>query len=116
MAIQAAPFSVEPASFIRDVFFYLVAASALFYVYLSAEIYLWQAVGFVVFYLFFVGFVFYMDYFSVEEKREREFELEMGSVQREEVLKDFQDGKHELSNGGLLSKVCEWYVPDSSIM
>jgi len=30
-------------------------------VYLSAEIFLWQAVGFVVFYLFFVGFVFYMD-------------------------------------------------------
>ncbi|MQL73811.1 hypothetical protein Taro_006173 [Colocasia esculenta] len=61
VAIYAAPFSVDPAPFVRDVFFYLVAASALFYVYLSAEIYLWQALGFVLFYVFFVGFVFRMD-------------------------------------------------------
>lgn len=61
VAIYAAPFSVDPAPFIRDVFFYLVAASGLFYVYLSAEIYLWQAVGFVLFYVFFVWFVFRMD-------------------------------------------------------
>nr|XP_029154484.1 cation/calcium exchanger 5-like [Arachis hypogaea] len=33
----------------------------LFYVYLSAEIFLWQAIGFVGFYAFFVGLVFYMD-------------------------------------------------------
>ncbi|CAA7399988.1 unnamed protein product [Spirodela intermedia] len=66
VAIYAAPFSVNPAPFIRDVFFYLVAASGLFYVYLSAEIYLWQAVGFVLFYVFFVWFVFRMDS-AVEE-------------------------------------------------
>lgn len=41
--------------------FYLTAALFLFYVYLSAEIFLWQAIGFVGFYLFFVGFVFWMD-------------------------------------------------------
>jgi Ca2+/Na+ antiporter len=112
VTIQAAPFSVNPASFVRDVFFYLIAASALFYVYLSAEIYLWQAVGFVLFYLFFVGFVFYMDYFSVEEQnRERGVELEMGSAENEEVSKDFEEGKYDFSTGGLLRKVCEWYVP-----
>ncbi|CAH1436802.1 unnamed protein product [Lactuca virosa] len=61
VAIYAAPFAVSPAPFIRDVLFYLTAALFLFYVYLSAEIYLWQAVGFVGFYLFFVGFVFWMD-------------------------------------------------------
>ncbi|KAL5061011.1 hypothetical protein RYX36_032615 [Vicia faba] len=61
VAIYAAPFSVDPAPFVRDVLFYLTAAMFLFYVYLSAEIFLWQAVGFVAFYLFFVGFVFYMD-------------------------------------------------------
>ncbi|KAK2983034.1 hypothetical protein RJ640_028531 [Escallonia rubra] len=61
VAIYAAPFSVDPAPFVRDVFFYLVAALFLFTVYLGAEIYLWQAVGFVGFYLFFVGFVFWMD-------------------------------------------------------
>ncbi|KAF8707112.1 hypothetical protein HU200_030345 [Digitaria exilis] len=61
VALIAAPFAVPPASFARDVFFYLVAASGLFYVYLSAEIFLWQAVGLVLFYVFFVGLVFYMD-------------------------------------------------------
>ncbi|CAO2145567.1 unnamed protein product [Urochloa humidicola] len=60
VALIAAPFAVPPAPFARDVFFYLVAASALFYVYLSAEIFLWQAMGLVLFYLF-VGLVFYMD-------------------------------------------------------
>lgn len=61
VAIYAAPFAVSPAPFIRDVLFYLTAALFLFYVYLSAEIFLWQAAGFVGFYLFFVGFVFWMD-------------------------------------------------------
>ncbi|KAJ7954264.1 Cation/calcium exchanger like [Quillaja saponaria] len=61
VAIYAAPFSVDPTPFVRDILFYLIAALFLFYVYLSSEIFLWQAVGFVGFYLFFVGFVFYMD-------------------------------------------------------
>lgn len=61
VAIYAAPFAVSPAPFVRDVLFYLTAALFMFYVYLSAEIYLWQAIGFVAFYLFFVGFVFWMD-------------------------------------------------------
>lgn len=61
VAIYAAPFAVDPAPFVRDVMFYLTAALFLFYVYLSAEIFLWQAIGFVAFYLFFVGFVFWMD-------------------------------------------------------
>ncbi|KAJ1689029.1 hypothetical protein LUZ63_013184 [Rhynchospora breviuscula] len=107
VAIQAAPFPLKPAPFVRDVFFYLIAALALFYIYLSAEIYLWQAAGFILFYLFFVGFVFYMDYLSVEENRERGVELEMGSVDREEVLKEFEEGKDKIRNGGLLSKVTQ---------
>ncbi|RCV36488.1 hypothetical protein SETIT_7G323000v2 [Setaria italica] len=61
VALIAAPFAVPPAPFARDVFFYLLAASGLFYIYLSAEIFLWQAVGLVLFYVFFVGLVFYMD-------------------------------------------------------
>ncbi|CAL1393544.1 unnamed protein product [Linum trigynum] len=61
VAIYAAPFSVDPGSFVRDVGFYLVAAMSLFYVYLSGEISFWQAAGFVGFYLFFVGIVFWMD-------------------------------------------------------
>ncbi|KAF3945506.1 hypothetical protein CMV_028123 [Castanea mollissima] len=62
VAIYAAPFSLNPVTFVRDVLFYLVAALFLFYVYLSAEIFLWQAVGFVGFYVFFVGIVFWMDF------------------------------------------------------
>ncbi|WCJ43188.1 Cation/calcium exchanger 5 [Euphorbia peplus] len=61
VAIYAAPFSVDPSSFVRDVGFYLVAALFLFYVYLSGEITFWQAVGFVGFYVFFVGIVFWTD-------------------------------------------------------
>lgn len=66
VAIYAAPFSVDPVPFVRDVLFYLIAALSLFYVYLSAEIYLWQAIGFVGFYVFFVGIVFWMDLGLVE--------------------------------------------------
>lgn len=62
VAIYAAPFPVDAASFVRDVLFYLIAASFLFYVYLSGEIFVWQAIGFVGFYIFFVGFVFWMDF------------------------------------------------------
>uniref|UniRef100_A0A5B7C2L7 Putative cation/calcium exchanger 5 n=1 Tax=Davidia involucrata TaxID=16924 RepID=A0A5B7C2L7_DAVIN len=62
VAIYAAPFSVDPAPFVRDVLFYFIAALFLFYAYLSAEIFLWQAIGFVGFYLFFVGIVFWMDF------------------------------------------------------
>ncbi|CAH9145188.1 unnamed protein product [Cuscuta epithymum] len=62
VAIYAAPFAVDPAPFVRDVMFYLTAAMFLFYVYLSAEIFLWQAIGFVGFYLFFVVIVFWMDF------------------------------------------------------
>ncbi|KAI4301819.1 hypothetical protein L6164_035061 [Bauhinia variegata] len=70
VAIYAAPFSVDPAPFVRDVLFYLTAALFLFYVYLSAEIFLWQAIGFVAFYLFFVGFVFYMD-LGMSDRRDK---------------------------------------------
>lgn len=73
VALYAAPFAVDPAPFVRDVMFYLTAAFFLFYVYLSAEIFLWQAVGFVGFYLFFVGIVFYMDlgYSSIGEEKSK---------------------------------------------
>ncbi|KAK7258838.1 hypothetical protein RIF29_24426 [Crotalaria pallida] len=69
VAIHAAPFSLDPAPFVRDVMFYLTAALFLFYVYLSAEIFLWQAVAFVGFYVFFVGFVFYMDLGIGQDRR-----------------------------------------------
>ncbi|XP_078446873.1 cation exchanger 11 isoform X1 [Wolffia australiana] len=85
VAINASPFSVQPASFVRDAFFYLVAASALFYVYLSAEIYLWQALGFVLFYVFFVWVVFRMDSACGEEDG---VEILAGEVEIEKGLRD----------------------------
>ncbi|GAB2277504.1 Cation/calcium exchanger 5 [Dionaea muscipula] len=61
VGIYTAPFGVDPGPFVRDVMFYLIAALFLFYVYLSGEIYVWQAIGFVGYYFLFVGFVFWMD-------------------------------------------------------
>lgn len=61
VAVYVVPFVVYPLPFVREVLFYLTTATFLFYVYLSVEIFLWQAVRFIGFYLFFVRFVFYMD-------------------------------------------------------
>ncbi|CAN8294897.1 unnamed protein product [Cochlearia groenlandica] len=72
VAIYAAPFPVDASCFVRDVLFYIVAASSLFYVYLSGEIFVWQAIGFVGFYVFFVCFVFWMD-FGVNVEKGRVF-------------------------------------------
>ncbi|KAJ3681100.1 hypothetical protein LUZ60_015589 [Juncus effusus] len=112
--IQSAPFSLEPAPLVRDIFFYIISVSALFYVYLSAEIFVWQAVGFILFYVFFVGFVFYMDYLAVDEKREKVIELEMGIVEREEESRVVSDekGTNNSSLIGLLNKITEiWDLP-----
>ena len=93
MAIYAASFSLNPVTFVRDVLFYLVAALFLFHVYLSAEIFLWQAVGFVGFYVFFVGIVFWMD-FGLGGGR-RKIGVEVGLVGEGEVEK------------GLIEQDCE---------
>lgn len=52
VAIQAATSAVD------DVIFYLTAKLILFYVYSGVEIFLWDAIHFIEFYLFLVGFVF----------------------------------------------------------
>lgn len=54
VALAAAPFSVQPMSFIRDVSFYLGAVCLLFIVYLKGEIVFCQAVGMVSLYVVFV--------------------------------------------------------------
>ncbi|KAL2490509.1 Cation/calcium exchanger 5 [Abeliophyllum distichum] len=92
VAIYAAPFAVDPAPFIRDVLFYLTAALFLFYVYLSAEIFLWQAIGFVGFYLFFVGFVFWMDMgYNSGSKFKSAARGEVGLVNNVEVHKGLEE-------------------------
>ncbi|XP_028105525.1 cation/calcium exchanger 5-like [Camellia sinensis] len=105
VAIYAAPFSVDPVPFVRDVLFYLTAALFLFYVYLSAEIFLWQAIGFVGFYLFFVGFVFWMDLGMDGGKRKGGVEVGGGLVGDVEVRKDLIALDYE--NEELLGKVEE---------
>ncbi|XP_059652506.1 cation/calcium exchanger 5 [Cornus florida] len=103
VAIYAAPFSVDPAPFVRDVLFYLTAALFLFYVYLSAEIFLWQAIGFVGFYVFFVGFVFWMDLGMDNGKGK--CGSEKGSVGDVEVHKGLMTSDSE--NGEVMEKLDE---------
>lgn len=117
VAIYAAPFSVNPATFVRDVLFYLIAALFLFYVYLSAEIFLWQAVGFVGFYVFFVGFVFWMDLGMEEEKGKvglgREDEVKKGLMATKmtdcetgELVRNVEGEKPEFGFRQAIQQVC----------
>ncbi|KAG6646555.1 cation/calcium exchanger 5 [Carya illinoinensis] len=129
VAIYAAPFSVDPVPFVRDVLFYLIAALFLFYVYLSAEIFLWQAVGFVGFYVFFVGIVFWMDWGLSGARRKGGSELGMvgeGEVEKALAVVDYEIGEvsgnlKEVKSGfgfcqslGLISKV--WELPVSVLL
>lgn len=129
VAIYASPFSVSPAPFIRDVLFYLIAALFLFYVYLSAEIFLWQAVGFVGFYLFFVGFVFWMDFGMDSGKVKTVTEVgfaENGEVhkgvigtdcERGEFVGKFRNEKPESGVWQTLQKISKtWEVPVSLLL
>ncbi|OAY42249.1 hypothetical protein MANES_09G164900v8 [Manihot esculenta] len=117
VAIYAAPFNVDPGSFVRDVGFYLVGALFLFYVYLSGEITFWQAVGFVGFYIFFVGFVFWMDLgIDVVHKRDG---VEMDCEKVGEVVVSILEDEKQLSVGferayGKISKV--WERPISILL
>ncbi|TXG65600.1 hypothetical protein EZV62_006875 [Acer yangbiense] len=77
VAIHAAPFGVDAACFVRDVGFYLVSALFLFYVYLSGEIFLWQSLGFVAFYVFFVGVVFWMDLGMSRGEKKSDMEMKL---------------------------------------
>ena len=105
VAIYTTPFSLNPVTFVRDMLFYLVVALFLFHVYLSAEIFLWQVVGFVGFYVFFVGIVFWMDFglggrrrkIGVEVGLVGEGEVEKGLVEQDckigEVSRNFEEVK-----------------------
>lgn len=126
VAIYAAPFSVLPGQFVRDVLFYLTAALFLFYVYLSAEIYLWQAVGFVAFYLFFVGVVFWMDLGMGSKKGKAGGELgfvgggdfDKGSVEVVvENVRNFEKGKPRFGFWQAFGQISKaWEVPVSLLL
>ncbi|XP_022719340.1 cation/calcium exchanger 5 [Durio zibethinus] len=122
VAIYASPFGVKPVPFIRDVLFYLVGALFLFYVYLSGEIFVWQAVGFVGFYMFFVGFVFWMDFGTEREKEEKEMvaedcrlldkDCEIGEVER-----SFKGEKEAFGIAGVYEMISKaWEVPISFLL
>ncbi|PSS10148.1 Cation/calcium exchanger like [Actinidia chinensis var. chinensis] len=130
VAIYAAPFSVDPASFVRDVLFYLISALFLFYVYLSAEIFLWQAVGFVGFYVFFVGFVFWMDLGMDGGRRKGggelgnlvgDVEVRKGLVtvdcESGELLRKLEGGTLDFRFGQVLWKISKlWELPVSVLL
>ncbi|KAI5069893.1 hypothetical protein GOP47_0014236 [Adiantum capillus-veneris] len=61
VALAASPFPLKPTTFLRDVCFYILAVTLMFLVYLSGEVYAWQAMGLVSLYFFFVAVVFSMD-------------------------------------------------------
>lgn len=114
VSIYAAPFSVDPAPFVRDVMFYLTAATFLFYVYLSAEIFLWQAVGFVGFYLFFVVIVFWMDLADGNRRVKRVSDgAEMGLLGNGKTRKG--SSEMDCENGKLLSTSVEIKNPSSKL-
>ncbi|KAF5740598.1 cation exchanger family protein [Tripterygium wilfordii] len=121
VAIYSAPFPVDPAPFVRDVMFYMTAALFLFYVYLSGEIFMWQAVGFVGFYVFFVGLVFWMDLGIGGEKGKLEknrylavkSDPEIGEGEVVETVKE-EAGFGFRSVYGKISKV--WEFPVSFIL
>ncbi|KAJ1417103.1 Sodium/calcium exchanger membrane region [Sesbania bispinosa] len=119
VAIYAAPFPVDPAPFVRDVLFYLTAALFLFYVYLSAEIFLWQALGFVGFYIFFVGFVFYMDLGMPDRREKSSVDLE-GQEESGFAVKAAESPQEDERTSGLcagfrlISKA--WELPVSTLL
>ncbi|XP_052298411.1 cation/calcium exchanger 5-like isoform X2 [Citrus sinensis] len=95
---------------------YLVAALLLFYVYLSGEIFVWQAVGFVGFYLFFVGIVFWTDLGLSRNEKRSEMEMsedcEIGRVKGLEQLEKidafgFAQVYGKVSN--CMKKLCFFY-------
>ncbi|MCO5597108.1 hypothetical protein L7F22_051182 [Adiantum nelumboides] len=61
VALAASPFTLKPTTFLRDVCFYILAVTLMFLVYMSGEVYAWQAMGLVFLYIFFVAVVFFMD-------------------------------------------------------
>lgn len=62
VALAASPFPLSPTTFLRDVCFYILAVTLMFLLYMSGEVYAWQALGLVFFYVFFVAVVFSMDH------------------------------------------------------
>lgn len=128
VGIYAAPFSVDPSSFVRDVMFYLIAAFFLFYVYLSGELYFWQAVGFVGFYLFFVGFVFWMDLGRGSDRKNRDFEAQKSLISGDYEMRESQENGNSIDDFGgdrnsrfgvlgILSKISNvWEVPVSVLL
>ncbi|KAK4851811.1 hypothetical protein QYF36_018621 [Acer negundo] len=115
VAIHAAPFGVDAACFVRDVGFYLVSALFLFYVYLSGEIFLWQSLGFVAFYVFFVGVVFWMDLGMTRGEKKSDMELKLTETDCEVgVVKSLEERQRNEGFGfghvyGKISKA--WEVP-----
>ncbi|XP_050225177.1 cation/calcium exchanger 5 [Mercurialis annua] len=116
VAIYAAPFNLDPSSFVRDVGFYLLGGLFLFYVYLSGEITFWQAVGFVGYYVFFVGFVFWTDLRSVSI-RKKDVDFEKGGAE-EAMMGSLKDEKQTFGlferAYGKISKV--WELPVSLML
>ncbi|CAN6462858.1 unnamed protein product [Victoria cruziana] len=101
VALHAAPFAVRPSQFFRDGFFYLIATSGMFYMYLTGSVFLWQAIGLIGLYLLFVGVVIWMDLATDEHGKDEERAIRLdGHDQKGQVELLVHDKEFdETSNG-----------------
>lgn len=96
VALAAAPFSVRPMPFVRDVLFYFGAVCFLFIVYLKGEVVFWQAGGMVFFYVLFVVVVICTDHKGIEsEGMLGEFPGSTQITGSLGYLKDMKEGSEE---------------------
>lgn len=96
VALAAAPFSVRPMPFVRDVLFYFGAVCFLFIFYLKGEIIFWQAGAMVFLYVLFVVVVICTDHKELEsEGMLGKFSGSMQITDSIDNLKDVKEGTEE---------------------
>lgn len=105
VALAASPFPLKPTTFLRDVCFYILGVTLMFLVYMSGEVYAWQAIGLVFLYVFFVAVVFSMDHNRAKDKvlKQSISDLGMARVDDYDVMRHSKASGHTHSNGFSLS-------------
>lgn len=119
VALTASPFPLSPTTFLRDVCFYVLAVTLMFVLYMSGEVYAWQAFGLVFLYVFFVAVVFSMDHHRGKHRVLKSSISDLDSArvdaQAEDVSKAyFQNGLDGVrhSNGQSLNHALDNHIID----
>ncbi|KAH7302003.1 hypothetical protein KP509_23G052200 [Ceratopteris richardii] len=100
VALAASPFDLKPTTFLRDICFYILAVTLMFLLYMSGEVYAWQAYGLVFLYIFFVAVVFFMDHHGNRDRSSKEYASDFSGYKIEDHGKQnaIQLGKHTAFN------------------